>query len=165
MPLLFEDQCRVSASVRYRPESRVAWTEAILIFAGEEPAVDQIRCGLVRLIYSGWKNSNEGKIADSERNWSSQCEIIFFLTKFWILILKGVNLGGQEGGVAHREDINYGFGGTTTTYISFEKRIGWMHEYVGYFQIVLLSSQKETIAVCAAGQSQGYCPPESIPLI
>ena len=71
-PLLFFDQWLHRASVRYLPDTITAWTLAIATFAGEEPAVVQIGCGVVNDINAGLKEANEGNEIDSDLSNDSQ---------------------------------------------------------------------------------------------
>ena len=52
-------------SVLYLPESILACTVAMAILAGEEPAVDQIACGLVKNINCALKYVSEDRVSAS----------------------------------------------------------------------------------------------------
>ena len=54
-PVQFNFQLLHNDSVLYLPESIRAWTVAIVTFAGEDPADDQIRYVVVRDMYKGLK--------------------------------------------------------------------------------------------------------------
>ena len=83
-PFLFWDQWLHSASVRYLPETMTACTVAIATFAGEEPAVVQIWCGVVNDINAGLKEANEGNEIDSDLSNDSQ----WSRTRFFTIDLK-----------------------------------------------------------------------------
>ena len=71
-PLLPGVQWRTKLSVLYLPEIRAACTEAITIFVGEGPVVDQIGWGFFKDINSGLKYSNDLRLQASWRNFCSQ---------------------------------------------------------------------------------------------
>ena len=71
-PVLCFVQLLHSFSVLYRPESIRAWVEAMAIFAGDEPGVDHIGCGLDKDMKESLKNSKDVSGEASDRSVCSQ---------------------------------------------------------------------------------------------
>ena len=78
-PVLLLDQWLQRSWVLYRPETILHCMVAIAIFAGDDPAVDHIGCGLASDIYWGWKKISEERLAASVRRTDSQWLITWLL--------------------------------------------------------------------------------------
>ena len=69
---LFVDQWLLSSCVLYLPDNILHWTVAIDMFAGDEPAVDHIGCGLDKDMNSGRKYVSDESSDASLRSLISQ---------------------------------------------------------------------------------------------